>query len=339
MNLGFRHDVQTLKWARSTTFWLAVFLSLGSMPRAVRAQDMSFDIDEAESAGGAAKDKGKSKGKPAAKEKEAPAEETSAEAGGGGDVLTELTAGGSKKEAEPTEGGLPREKEIAEKIYAVQRMYVLRRGRFEVAPSLAFTVNDQFVTHNALAGSLNYWVTNVLAVGANVLWHQGLESESALDFTVRRSTRLAVPITEYQLGANLNFTYVPVYGKFELFNDSIFQWDSYIVGGVGVIRTRPVAEIDPSVRTFSFDWRVSFNAGIGLRVFMTRWLSVFGELRDYMYLEKLENLKVALGSGTPGSRTDTATWIDPSSTLTHNVMMHVGITMFFPFTFEYRYPK
>ena len=63
-----------------------------------------------------------------------------------------------------------------------------------------------------LSVGLNYWVTNVLAVGANFMWYQGVESESDLNFSVRRSTRLAVPITEYQLGAHLNFTYVPIYG-------------------------------------------------------------------------------------------------------------------------------
>jgi outer membrane beta-barrel protein len=200
---------------------------------------------------------------------------------------------------------------------------------------MAVTFNDPYVTHPALSLGLNYWVTNVLAVGTNFLWYQGVESESDLNFSVRRSARLAVPITEYQLGAHLNFTYVPIYGKFSMFNDSIFQWDSYLVGGVGMMRTRPVAVVDPAVRTFDFDWRVAFNAGIGVRVFVTRFLTVFGELRDYIYLEKLENLDVELGA----NRARESTWIDQSATLTHNVTAHLGITMFFPFDFEYRYPK
>ncbi len=350
MNLGFRHEVQWLNWVRWSSTALVLLLALGSLPRPAKAQDMSFDLDEAESKGDAkagkdkdakdkgAKDKGAKdkgvKGKPSSDDAAAEGDASgSAEAGGGGDVLSELTAGGTKDEAS-NEGSLPREKETAEKIYAVQRMYVLRGGRFELIPSIAFTVNDPYVSHPALSAGLNYWVTNVLAVGANFLWYQGLESESKLNFSVRRSTRLAVPITEYQLGGHLNFTYVPIYGKFEMFNDSIFQWDAYLVGGVGLIRTRPVAEFDPAVRSFSFDWRVAFNVGVGLRVFITRWLSAFGELRDYMYLEKLENQQVSLSD-----RENRNTWIDPNATLTHNVTAHLGLTMFFPFNFEYRYPK
>jgi outer membrane beta-barrel protein len=328
MTLASMQDVENRKMGKT---WLA--LGLGALacltPGLAAAQDMSFDLDEAEQAPAEA----------------APAEGEGAEAGAdaeagasgaasGGDVLAELTADGGPSE-EKVEGGISKEREIAEEIFAVQRMYVLRSGRFELAPSLAFTFNDQYVTHPALAVGLNYWVTNVLAVGASFLWYQGVESESELNFSVRRSARLAVPITQYQLGAHLNFTYVPIYGKFSMFNDAIFQWDSYLVGGVGMMRTRPVAVIDPAVRSFDFDWRVAFNAGIGLRLFVTRFFTIFGEFRDYLYLEKLENLDVELGA----AREDEETWIDQEATLTNNVTAHVGITLFFPFTFEYRYPK
>jgi outer membrane beta-barrel protein len=323
--------METGRAALSSVAWLAMALGAG-LPATVVAQDMSFDLEEAEKA---------EQEQPAAPaEGEAPAEgaavegEAAVEAEAGGDVLAELTAEGGAKEEKQEELG-PREQEIAEEIYAVQRMYVLRNGRVELAPSLAMTVNDQYVSHPALAVGLNYWVTNVLAVGASFLWYQGVESESDLNFSVRRSTRLAVPITEYQLGAHLNFTYVPIYGKFTLFNDGIFQWDSYLVGGVGMMRTRPVAVVDPAVRSFDFDWRVAFNAGIGIRVFLTKYLTIFGELRDYIYLEKLENLEVALGD----AREEKSTWIDEDAALTNNVAVHVGVTLFFPFTFEYRYPK
>ena len=102
-----------------------------------------------------------------------------------------------------------------------------------------------------------------------------------------------------------------------------------------MMRTRPVAVVDPAVRTFDFDWRVAFNAGIGLRVFVTRYFTVFGELRDYMYLEKLENLNVQLGK----DRERASTWTDQNATLTNDVTAQLGITLFFPFGFEYRYPK
>jgi outer membrane beta-barrel protein len=339
MNLSFRHSVGISRLVRLRSASLALLLAL-AFASEVEAQDMEFGVDETEN--GPAKPakadkKGKKQAQPQPDESEAEPSADGEEAGGsasaGGDVLSELTADKGKEET-ATDSGLPREKEISEKIYAVQRMYVLRNGRFELAPSLATTFNDQYVSHPSLGAALNYWITNVLAVGVNVLWYQGIETEQNLNFSVRRSTRLAVPITQYQLGGYLNFTYVPIYGKFEMFNDAIFQWDSYLIGGVGMLRTRPVAVIDPAVRNFNYDWRVAFNVGIGLRVFVTKWLSIFGEIRDYIYMEKLENLQVDLDN-----RVQPATWTDPNSKLTNNVTVALGFSMFFPFTFDYSYPK
>jgi outer membrane beta-barrel protein len=287
-------------------------LDVATGPGRARAQDMSFSPDEVDAA--------------------------SSQGGGRGQdgdaLLGELSASQAS-----TGGGAPeapqRLTEAQEEIYAVQQIYALRINRVELAPSISFTINDQYVSRTAPGIALNYWFTNVLAVGLNFLWYQGLESESDLNFDVRRSTRLAVPITQYQLGAHLNFTYVPLYGKFAMFNEFIFQWDAYVVGGVGMLRTRPVPVVDPEVRTFEYGLRVAFNVGLGLRVFVSRWLAVFAELRNYMYLEQLENLGVALGD----ARLNPDTWLADSPAFTNNVTAHLGLTIFFPFTFEYRLPR
>jgi outer membrane beta-barrel protein len=302
------------------------------------AQDMTFDIEEAESETPAEGGEGGEGEGMSFSEAEAEGEGT-AEGGAeggmdlGGDIIGELAGGGDEQQG-PRERA-PRSTETVEEIYAVQQIYALRINRVELSPSFGITVNDQYVSHPSAGVALNYWWTNVLAVGLSFLWYEGLENESDLNFFVARSTRLAVPITEYQLGAHLNFTYVPLYGKFSMFNEYIFQWDAYVVGGVGVLRTRPKPVIDPTVRQFNFDWRVAFNAGIGIRVFITRFLAVFGELRDYAYLERLENLDVGLGE----SRNDPGTWLDDSPSLTNNVTAHLGFTLFLPFSFDYRLPK
>jgi len=313
--------------------WTA--FSLGGAP--ARAQDMTFDVEEAEAE------------TPTEGEGETPLVEGEGEGEAGidigGDIIGDLAAGDDGQQA-VTRDRAPRSTEAVEEIFAVQQIYALRINRVELAPSISQTVNDQYVSHPGLGVGLNYWWTNVLALGLNFIWYQGLENESDLNFFVRRSTRLAVPITEYQLGAHLNFTYVPVYGKFTMFNEYIFQWDMYIVGGVGIMRTRPVPVVDPEIRNFPFDWRIAFNAGVGLRIFITRWLSIFAELRDYAYLERLENLNVALGfapnrnADCPGEYRDCDnTWLDDSVSLTNNVTAHLGISIFLPFDFEYRLPK
>lgn len=292
------------------------------------AQDMSFDLEETEKAGAEKKPEGEAAPAEGAAEGEAG---VSAE----GNLIGDLAADTSGPAQKPEETG-PKPTEVSEEIYAVQQIYALRKNRLEIMPGFGFTLNDPYVSHYNIVAGLNFWITNVLAIGVNMNWYQGLDSESDLNFHVRRSTRLAIRPTEYQFGASLNFTYVPFYGKFAMFNRYIFQWDAYILGGVGVMHTRPIPVVDPEYRKFDFTYKVSIgNPGIGFRIFLSKWLTIFMELRTYPYLEKLENLKVALGD----DRRKKSLWLDSSSTLVWNVVASVGVTMFIPFGFDYKLPK
>jgi len=309
---------------------LATLVTFGPVANA----QMDFDSDEAASGGGGDGGDGMS-----FDSDEAGGGEGGGDAGGG-DAGGDGLGLGLGLGLDPAEGSAELDKrerrtESVEEIYAVQRVFVLRINRVELMPSVAFSLNDPFVNHMGASVGVNYWFTNVLAVGANFLWYQGLESESDLNFFVRRSTRLAVPITQWQMGAHLNFTYVPIYGKFNMFNSFIFQWDAYVLGGVGLMRTRPIPVIDPEIRSFDFAFRVAFNAGLGIRVFISRWLAITAEFRDYIYLERFENLDVALGT----DRQDPNLWTAENSSIVNNVTAHLGVSIFFPFAFEYRKPK
>ena len=146
---------------------------------------------------------------------------------------------------------------------------------------------------------------------------------------------IAVPITEYQLGAHLNFTYVPMYGKFSGFSDFIFHYDAYVVGGVGAITTRPIAVIDPDNRAFTWGSpKAAFNVGLGLRIFFNRWFAAVLEVRDYIFLDKLENTEAVVGAAA----SDLATWYGQNK-LTNAIQAQIGVSIFLPFSWDYRLPK
>ncbi|MBI2894780.1 MAG: outer membrane beta-barrel domain-containing protein [Deltaproteobacteria bacterium] len=286
---------------------------------------MTFSTDEAQQP--------PAEGQPAEGE---PAEGQPAEPAPGGDVLGELAAQ-QQQTAAPEERRAPR-RALREEVVAVQQIYALRKGRVEIAPSFGISMNDPFVSHPALALALNYYVTEVLAIGANILWFDyGPAGNLTTDtnFQVGRSFRLVIPITEYQIAASLNFSYVPLYGKFALFREFIVHWDAYVLGGVGAFRTRPVPVVDPDNRSFDWGLRISVvNPGIGFRVYSSRFASIFIELRDYIFLEKFESLEI-----NGDDPRDPDTWLADGSTLVNNVMFNAGLTIFFPFTFDYRLPK
>ncbi len=287
-----------------------------AQPGSVAAQ-MEFSLDEIEE---------EKPNRPAEKkvEKEAAQE---------GDLIEQLAA---EKAVEGPVEPEPQREETVEEIYAVQQIYALRLKRFELAPSAAFTVNDPYLKHPGLGFSTNFWITNVLAVGVNFLWYDWgdpLDRGTTLVEQIQRSFRLGVPINEWQFGLWANFSYVPFYGKFKV-RKKIFQWDSYLIGGVGMMRTKPIPVFDPEIREFDYNLRVSFNVGIGLRIFLTRYLTFFTEFRDYMFLEQFENVNV-----DPANREDPSTWLDGSSTFFNNLTVQFGFTIFLPIKFEYRLPK
>ena len=256
-----------------------------------------------------------------------PTEETG---GGGGICEIDPTAC-------PKQGDIKKlaDRQVAADVYAVQQIYALRRGRFEINPYWSQSLNDQFVGHPGPGLAVNYYLTNVLAVGVNGTYYQPFNSDADFNFENRRATRLAVPLNEYLGGYAVNFTYVPMYGKFSGFGDFIFHYDGYLVGGVGGLFTRPIAVIDPDNRKFDFEHRIAFNVGFGLRIFLNRWFSVIGEIRDYIYIEQLENTQVA---ATQAGQQDRNTWFGEKP-LTNNVQAQIGISMFLPFSWEYRLPK
>lgn len=227
-------------------------------------------------------------------------------------------------------------------MYAVQQIYALRNHRFEVNPYFGITMNDQFVAHPGPGIAVNWYITNVLAVGVNGNFYAGLNSNSAFNLQTSRAARVGEPITEYQWNANANFSYVPAYGKFSGFSDFIFHYDFFVLGGVGAISTRPIAVVDPDNRTFTFKPKVSFHVGGGLRIFFNRWLAATLEVSDYLFFDELENPKVADGkdaSNKPKAQ-DPSTWLDPGgASFTNNVQAQLGLSVFLPFSWEYRLPK
>jgi outer membrane beta-barrel protein len=224
-------------------------------------------------------------------------------------------------------------KDLKNETYAVQQIYALRYHRFEVNPYFGLTMNDQFVGHNGPGLAVNWYLTNVLAIGVNGNWYGALNTPSDFNFQTSRAARVGEPITEYQWNANANFTYVPAYGKFAGFSDFIFHYDFFVLGGVGAISTRPMAVVDPDNRTFDWKPKLSFHVGGGLRIFFNRWFAAMFEVSDYIFFDELENPSVA------ANPQDKSTWLAEGNSFTNNVQAQVGLSVFLPFSWEYRLPK
>ena len=101
------------------------------------------------------------------------------------------------------------------------------------------------------------------------------------------------------------------------------------------MRTQPIPVFDAAVRSFDWQTNVAFNVGIGLRIFLTRYLTFFTEFRAYMWPDQFENVDVAPDDA---GRNDPATWLQSDSTFVANTSIQIGLTFFFP-NRDYRLPK
>lgn len=328
--------------------WLLLAMALVLLPQAAFAQKKktpkTADTPAADTAGKPVDmDADQPAAPPAPAPDQAPASPGGVEAvgtptgGGGGVDICQITPDAPQcQAAKELNLNVEAKKDIkSREIYAVQQQYVIKAQRFEIMPYFAITLNDQFVSHDAPGLALNYYITQVLAVGVNANWYDGLNAEEDFNFENRRSARIAVPLNDYQLSADLNFTYVPMYGKFAGFGDFIFHYDAYVEGGVGLIRTKPLSIIDPDNRSFpTWNNLVNFDLGIGFRIFFNRWLAATLEVRDLIYSEKLESTVVSQTDPTNQSL-----WYDTGTHITNDVQLQLGLSVFLPTSFDYRLPK
>ncbi len=224
-------------------------------------------------------------------------------------------------------------RKVSGQMYAVQQIYVKRKYRVELNPYFAFTLNDQFVSHPGPGIALNVYLTNSFAIGGNFNWYKGLDQVSGFTADIRRTNQLVIPLNIYDYSAALNFTYVPIYGKFAGFGNFIFHYDFYVVGGAGIMVDQPIAVVNPDIRSFSPKLNVAGNLGLGLRIFFNRWLAATLELRDYAFDDQIEN--TALDKLTSTNPKD---WTQDVG-IVNNIQAQVGLSFFIPPTFSYYLPK
>ncbi|MCK9461956.1 MAG: outer membrane beta-barrel domain-containing protein [Proteobacteria bacterium] len=328
-----------------------MFAALLLLPSTLYAQDdtMSFGEDEVAAGQGQEGEAGAApgdamtfgEGEPAAGEGEGQPAEGEPPAEGGGavsdsDVLGALgvdAAGGTAPAEQPA---ATEEPSSQHPIWAVQQVYALRARRFDFQPTFGVSLNDPYVQHQSITLALSYYITEVLGVGLSFNWYGGLGKETDLNYSVSRATHQTIPINEYQWGGQINFTYVPIYGKFAMFKEWILHWDVWVIGGGGFIFTRPIPVIDPEYRSFDYKIKFCFNIGLGGRLYLSRFLAIALELRDYIFPEELENRTTF---SDPEDREVKGNWVDDNFKLTNNVMLQIGVTLFLPFTFEYKLPK
>lgn len=201
----------------------------------------------------------------------------------------------------------PEEEVDIQTIYAVQGKQRLVAGSFELAPQLAFSINDRFTSHTGLLLSGIYHLKENVAVevsGGGFFWWDdpfgatdagprlgGRDTEMTIE--IRNKERLAPELVQlYRLTwfTTADLQWSPVYGKVAVQGLQLGQFNLYLSVGAGVTGLQledqqnlgsflrlpgPLgADVGPMSLTTTF--------GGGLRFYFGDWFGVRFEVRDYV---------------------------------------------------------
>jgi outer membrane beta-barrel protein len=212
-------------------------------------------------------------------------------------------------------------------IVVVVRKPFLKVRRLELLPQWGVTMNDNIISHFQFSGQINYYLTDVLAVGVEGAYYVKNLREP-FDLVARQARRLPT-VNKYNYEAALNFHYVPVYGKFAVLDKHIVHWESFFTAGVGFTQSEVIPR-DPAYRPFK-NFLITPNVGVAMRFFLTKFITVNAGIRDYIFVDKFE--PVGRGPGQYESAADAKA--NAASALINNVVFQAGLSFWFPTSFEY----
>lgn len=209
-------------------------------------------------------------------------------------------------------------------IVVVVRKPFLKVRRLELLPTWGITMNDNIIRHIQFAGAINYFLTDVLAVGVEGQYYIK-DLREPYDLVARQARRLPT-VNQYNFGAALNFHYVPIYGKFAIFDEHIIHWETFFTAGVGFTQSEVIPR-DPAFQPFK-NFLITPNVGASMRFFVTKFLTVNLGIRDYVFVDKFEAVGRTEVSGEAAKE-------NADSSLINNVVFQAGVSFWFPTSFEY----
>lgn len=282
---------------------------------------------------------------------------TTPPAGDGGDIdifgddegTDPIVGGGGERKVGEAPGKLDpesEEKQIKNEmglINVVQRQRMLKKKRFELAPQVGLTINDPYVRHYTIGLDLNYWLTNRMAIGLTGTGFIGNKTPRYDNIRFQEGLLLTANQTLWQ--AHVNFSYNPFYGKIAIFNRALLHWEVSTTIGAGALQTRVIPRYESLHEPFS---TITGGGVLGLvaRTYMPKINFISYELgtRFWVYPDKLEPSQRGPDTGVGGldlPELDSADGAKGASDfqVAFNVTVYLGVTFFFPTSFDYTTPR
>jgi len=214
-------------------------------------------------------------------------------------------------------------------IVVVVRKPFLKMNRLELMPGAGVTLNDNMIRHYALNGQVNYYLTDVLAVGLEGQYFSKDFLET-YDLVARQQRRLPT-VNKYNWGAALNFHYVPIYAKFSMLNKHLIFLEAMLTAGIGISQSEIIPR-DPAFPAWTNN-NITPNVGLTFRVFLADWVTLNLSFKDYIFSDKFEDVNRSGDLMCARSVSCSQDQADPQ--FINHVMFSAALSFWFPTSFRY----
>lgn len=204
------------------------------------------------------------------------------------------------------------EKDVAlgDRVKAVQRKGFLKKGRLELAPIFAATVNDAFYQKFGYGLRLAYNLHDSFAVALRGTRYAKYRSDNVREGKLAFQSQLLTSDIEQQV--MLGGVWSPIYGKASFLQDDIIHFDLYLSAGFGLVWS------STSGPPLDQGAHVATDFGGGVRFYPKEWLAFELGLLATLYPDQPIALLPA--------------------TVQKVFVANVGVSFFWPFTFDYVHP-
>jgi outer membrane beta-barrel protein len=199
---------------------------------------------------------------------------------------------------------------LGDRVKAVQRKGFLKRGRLELTPILALSVNDAFYQKFGGGLRLAYNVADSFAIAARGVYYEPLRTDNVRLGKVAFQSQL---LTSQLYGqAMIDGVWSPIYGKAAVLGRDIVHFDFFLHAGFGLVWS--ATSLEPR----NEGPHLATDLGGGVRFYPKEWMAFELGLSATLYTDRA-------AEGVP-------------SVVQKIFVASTGVSFFWPFDFDYVYP-
>ena len=191
---------------------------------------------------------------------------------------------------------------------AIRHRIEYRSGRFEIGPSMAFSINRTYRQAIMFGAKMQYHFNDYLAVGADVGGGVGLDTgltseiEDSYAADPAGWQTLHDNLSDMTLAGDARVIFTPLSGKIALFSAAYLGYDFYLFGGLGFALLSNSTN-DPGVDEANEGFRPGGAWGVGTRVYIGKYMAFGIEFKDLLFSDNESggDLTRGLSSGEAGN--------------------------------------